>query len=523
MRFDGYRLVRALVLLGLWLPPLTTQAQPASNAVTEEKVKAAWIQLETLITAEMQKTGIPGIAIGIVYRDKPIHLKGYGVRDVGKSYPVDADTVFQLASVSKPLGSTVIAGLVSDGIVKWDDPISKYDPGFEMDTPYLTRNVTIGDMYSHRSGLYDHAGDLLEDMGYGRADILYRLRFVPTGNKFRSQYAYTNFGVTEGGVAAAKAAGKTWEEISEERLYKPLGMNSTSSRLSDFLAHTNHARGHVLIDGKWEAKYQREPDAQSPAGGASSSAHDMAQWMRLHLGGGKVDGKQIVAADALAETYRPQMVSNPARDPATDRTGFYGLGWGVGYDELGRVKLSHSGAFDLGAATTVYLLPSEQLGIVILTNAAPIGVAEALAQSFLDLATYGEVKRDWIKLYREGFAVLATAGRSPIDYSKAPPAQPAPGLPNDGYVGAYHNDFFGDVEIVAKDGGLVMQQGPRKTPFSLKHYNRDVFFYETAGENAVGLTGVTFTIGAHGKATSMVVENLNSEGLGTFARVPDEK
>src|SRR4029077_747181 len=108
---------------------------------------------------------------------------------------------------------------------------------------YLTRNVTIRDMYSHRSGLHDHAGDLLEDMGYGRADILYRLRFVPTGNKFRSQYAYTNFGVTEGGVAAAKAAGKTWEEISGERHNKRLGMDSTSSLLDNFLAQPNHARG----------------------------------------------------------------------------------------------------------------------------------------------------------------------------------------------------------------------------------------------------------------------------------------
>ena len=522
MRFNGYRVVRALVLLGLVFAPRTAQAQSASDGVTEEKVKAALIQLETLITEEMKKTGVPGIAIGIVYRDKPIYLKGYGLREVGTSHPVDADTVFQLASVSKPLGSTVIAGLVSDGVVKWDDPIIKYDPGFEMDTPYVTRNVTIRDMYSHRSGLHDHAGDLLEDMGYDRAGVLYRLRFVPTGNRFRSQYAYTNFGVTEGGVAAAKAAGKTWEEISEERLYKPLGMNSTSSRLSDFLAQANHARGHVLIGGKWEAKYQREPDAQSPAGGASSSARDMAQWMRLLLGGGKVDGKQIIAADALAETYRPHMVSNPARDPATDRAGFYGLGWGVGYDELGRVKLSHSGAFDSGAATTVYLLPSEQLGIVILTNAAPVGVPEALAQSFLDLATYGAVKRDWVKLYKEGFAVLATAGQSPIDYSKAP-AQPASGLANDGYVGVYHNDFFGDVEVVAKDGELMMQQGPKKMSFPLKHYNRDEFFYQTAGESAVGLTGVTFTIGAEGKATSMVVENLNSEGLGTFARVPDKK
>src|SRR5215510_506158 len=172
MSFDVYRLVGPLVLLGLVLAPLTAGAQTASDRVTEQKIETAWIQLEAPITEEMQKTGVPGIAIAIVYRDKPIYLKGYGVRDVGTRQPVDTDTVFQLASVSKPLGSTVIAGLVSDGVVKWDDPIIKYDPAFEMDTPYVTRNVTIRDMYSHRSGLYDRAGDLLEDMGYDRAGVL---------------------------------------------------------------------------------------------------------------------------------------------------------------------------------------------------------------------------------------------------------------------------------------------------------------------------------------------------------------
>src|SRR5215510_7779744 len=168
MSFDVYRLVGPLVLLGLVLAPLTAGAQTASDRVTEQKIETAWIQLEALITEEMQKTGVPGIAIAIVFRDKAIYLKGYGVRDVGTRQPVDPDTVFQLASVSKPLGSTVIAGLVSDGIVKWDDPIIKYDPDFAMDNPYLTRNVTIRDMYSHshRSGLHEHAGDLLEDMDY---------------------------------------------------------------------------------------------------------------------------------------------------------------------------------------------------------------------------------------------------------------------------------------------------------------------------------------------------------------------
>jgi CubicO group peptidase (beta-lactamase class C family) len=181
----------------------------------------------------------------VVYQDRVVYARGFGVREVGKPDLVDADTVFQLASVSKPLGSTVIAGLVSDKVLTWDDRIIDHDPGFQMHDPYVTAALTIRDTYSHRSGLPEHVGDLLEDMGYDRAEVLCRLRFVPTKNNFRSHYAYTNFGLTEGAVAASSAAGKSWEEISQERLYKRLGMSSTSSRLSDFLARSNRARSRV--------------------------------------------------------------------------------------------------------------------------------------------------------------------------------------------------------------------------------------------------------------------------------------
>lgn len=140
------------------------------------------------------------------------------MREAGKSDPVDADTVFQLASVSKPLGSTVIAGLVGDRMVKWDDRIIDHDPGFQMHDPSVTAALTIRDTYAHRSGLPDHAGDLLEDMGYDRAEVLRRLRFIPTENNFRSHYAYTNFGMTKGAIAAANAGGKSWEDLSQDRL-----------------------------------------------------------------------------------------------------------------------------------------------------------------------------------------------------------------------------------------------------------------------------------------------------------------
>ena len=492
---------------------------PSTSRITPDKVKTALVELDALTKSSLQKTGVPGTAIAVVYKDRVVYAKGFGMREAGKSEPVDADTVFQLASVSKPLGSTVIAGLVSDRVVRWDDRIIDHDPAFRMHDPFVTDSLTIRDLYSHRSGLPEHAGDLLEDMGYDRAEVLRRLRFIPTKNNVRSHYAYTNFGMTEGAVAAAHAAGTSWEDLSQERLYKRLGMTSTSSRLSDFLARPNRARGHVQLDGKWVAKYQREPDAQSPAGGASSSVNDMARWMRLHLSHGTFEGIPLMSEAALAETYRPHMVSDPETKPAAELYSFYGLGWGVRSDEFGRVILSHSGAFALGSATAVELLPSEQLGIVVLTNAQPIGLAEALGLSFVDLATSGKVQRDWLAFLRPFFEEMAKEGHSPIDYSKSPPSR-SPALPNTVYAGLYENDFYGDLEIVAQDGKLVMKQGPKHLTYPLTHYDHDTFYYDTAGENAVGLSGVTFISEAGGKASRVVVENLNKDDLGTFVRVP---
>jgi CubicO group peptidase (beta-lactamase class C family) len=361
-----------------------------------------------------------------------------------------------------------------------------------------------------------HAGDLLEDLGYDRAQVLYRLRFQKPESSFRTNYAYTNFGLTEAAVAAAQAYGLEWEDASEQKLYKRLGMHSTSSRFRDFMARANKALGHVLVEGNWVQKLQRQPDAQSPAGGVSSSVNDMAKWIRLKIANGKFGGEQIIAEKALVQMDHPHMLTG--FNPLTELPIFYGLGMNVSYDQEGHARLNHSGAFALGAATHVYMVPSEQLGIVILTNAYPVGVAEGLASTFIDLALYGKVTYDWLALFKKIFADPAAIGIAVgTDYAK-PPASPSAALNSDAYVGAYANDFFGDIEIVTKDSGLAIVAGPNKMTFTLKHYDRDIFTYETTGENAVGTTGVYFTIGADGKAKTVLVENLNVHNQGTFTR-----
>ena len=492
-------------------------AAPEKPHVTSEQVTHAVQEVEKLAQKQIDQNALPGLAIAVVFQDKVVYAKGFGVRDVNTKAPVDADTVFQLASVSKPIGSTVVAELVGEGKISWDSKLNALDPTFEMFDPWVTRQITVRDMYAHRSGLPDHAGDLLEDIGFTRAEILFRLRYQHPDSSFRSHYAYTNFGMTEGAVAAVKPYQLEWEEACAQKLYKPLGMTSTSSRYADFIARQNKALGHVLVDGKWVQKFKRDPDAQSPTGGVSSSVNDVAKWIRLQLADGKFDGKQIVSEKPLAETHHPHMLTG--FNPFTNMPSFYGLGWNVSYDQQGRLRLNHSGGFDLGAATFVNLVPAEQLGIIVLTNGYPMGIAEALGTIFSDIALYGKPTQDWFPLYKQLFSNPATTGTvRGFDYSKSP-ASPAPALKNGAYLGKYANDFFGDIAIVEKDGGLAIVEGPKKLTFPMKHYDRDTFTYDTTGENAVGRSGVTFTIGPDGQATQVVVENLNAHGEGTFKRV----
>ncbi|WP_329289322.1 serine hydrolase [Streptomyces pseudovenezuelae] len=494
--------------------PTVPPAQPPRQ-LTRAEVDNAVSRLDDVVRDAMHRTGVPGVAVGVVYDDKVLYAKGFGLRTAGTKDRVGPDTVFQLASVSKPIASTVVAAAVGEKTVGWDDPVVDHGSGFALKDPWVTRHVTIADLFSHRSGLPDHAGDLLEDLGYDRSYILDHLRYEPLA-PFRAHYAYTNFGLTEAAVATARAAGTSWEKLSADKLYRPLGMDSTSSSFADYEKAKNKATLHVRTGETWQAEHVRDPDAQSPAGGVSSTVRDMTKWLRLQLGNGTFEGRKVVDADALEQTHVPHMVSEPPHSPV-GRTGFYGLGWNVSYDDQGRLKLGHSGGFALGAATNVALLPSEKLGIVVLTNGEPIGVPEAISTTFLDTAQTGGPTVDWLKFLGPLFQQTLQGEHSKVDYSK-PPASPAPAKANSAYTGTYANKYYGAMTVSAQDGKLTMQLGPKKQRFVLHHYNGDTFSYSTSGEMAVGLSGVTFTVGSGGRADKVRVENLDTSGLGTFTR-----
>lgn len=511
--------------------PSSAADQPPANpaGVPGVPTNPTWVQsairkVDGLALSMLEETNIPGMAVAVVHDGQIVFAKGYGVREIGEPETVDADTVFQLASVSKPIGATVVAQEVGKGTVGWDTPIVTHLPDFALADPYVTANVTVADMYSHRSGLPGHAGDLLEDLGYDRAYVLSKLKYEPL-TPFRSIYHYTNFGITAGAESVARAAGVDWATLSERGIYGPLGMTNTSSTFADFQAAPNHAVGHVLVDGQYVAKYVREPDAQSPAGGVSSSVTDVATWLAMVLNEGKTaDGTQLVDTTALNAALTPQIrAADGSPTPATivDRAGFYGYGFNVNSDAAGRVRIGHSGAFGLGAGTTFLGIPDLDLGIVVLTNAAPIGAAEALSQEFADLAEFGSIQHDWRPLYAAAFAPgSAPAGSLAGD---DPPANPAAASPNSAYVGTYQNDYVGPATVSEAGAGLVLTLGPNGQQFPLTHWDGQVFTMVPTGENAPdgSISAVTFDgAGSDGsaQAATMTIEFYNKEGLGVFRR-----
>src|SRR5829696_1074544 len=511
--------------------PSVVQAQEASppadelpadeppGSVTAERAALAVERIPALAETILQQSGVPGMSVAVVFDDALIFSGGFGVREIGKDAPIDADTVFQLASVSKSLAATVVSSVVGDGTIVWHSRMADVDPGFALHDAWPTQNVSVADLFAHRSGLLDHAGDLLEDLGFDRGEVLHRLRYLEPEYSFREGYAYTNFGLTAAAVAVAEAVGKSWEDLSAERLYQPLSMTHTSSRFADYMTESNRAIPHVKDGDTWVVTpMQRDPDAQSPAGGVSSTARELAQWMRLQLGQGSFEGTQLIPPAALAPMHLPQAVNNAPVDPATQRAGFYGLGINVSYTDFGAVQWSHSGAFASGAATAFFLLPGSGFGVLALTNGAPVGVPEALCVSVLDLATTGEVSRDWLAFAGPRFSAMAAPAYGTEADWDTPPADATPAAPDAAYLGTYHNDYYGDAEIAQAADGLVLRIGPKPLEFPLTHYDRDTFSWQPAGENAAGRSGLSFQIGADGKALSFRDDYLAVDQAGVLLR-----
>jgi CubicO group peptidase (beta-lactamase class C family) len=481
-----------------------------AEAVDPARVRSELPAFERYVIQSQARTRVPGLSVAVVAGDQVVYLKGFGVRRIGGGAPVTPDTVFQLASVSKPVASTVVAGLVGRGVVRWDARIAALIPGFRMSLPATTANVTVRDMLCHRSGLPEFAGDVLVDVGFSRHELMLRTRFIALEAPLRTHYAYSNVGYTIGAAAAARPTDIAWEDVSEAILYQPLRMRSTSSRYADFLDAGNRADPHVRSGSTWVPRIPpNDDDAESPAGGVSSSARDMASFLRLQLRNGQFEGRTVIAPRALDETRIPQISTG---------SGSYGLGWNVGTDSAGRLRLNHSGAFNSGAATVITFYPTEDVGIVVLTNSFPIGLPEALAEGFSDLIFKGAIQRDYVSLFGEFYAHFWQSIIDQYPLYPPPPVPAPPARPLAYYVGTYASDLYGAAEVVRTVQGLAVRLGPKRVTYPLHHYSGDLFLFLPVGENAYVPSGARFGFAGPGPARTLTIDYYNTEGRGTLIR-----
>ncbi len=516
--------VVALGLTALFAHPAAAQNAPLQG-------------LDDYVTAAMEAWNVPGLALAVIANGEVVHARGYGVRDISTGAPVDEHTLFAVGSTSKAFTSAALGLLVDEGRVRWDDRVIDHIPWFAMYDPYATRELTLRDLLTHRSGLA--RGDAVwSRWPHDRHEIIRRIRFLEPTRSFRGAWQYQNLMFLTAGEVVRVASGQTWDDFVDERIFTPLGMDRSVTSVTELDRFDNVATPHVAIDGAATPVAHKNIDNVGPAGSIYSSVSQMARWVGLHLAGGVQAGQRLFSDSVMAEMHRPQMLiqadapenSLHPRD-APMNFNAYGLAWWV-LDYRGRKVVDHGGGID-GMRAHVAFMPEEGLGMVALSNARPNNLIVALMYRVFDhflavgggdkpdvggaggaaAGAAGDAMADWSALmlaeYRESAAAQADA-RSRREADRADGT--APSRPLAEYAGSYGQEYYGAVDITHDDGALRFSFGG-KTTGRLEHWHYDVF--RAVPDNpANGEMFITFTVGPDG-----VVGVLEVEGLGTFGRL----
>jgi len=448
---------------------------------------------------------VPGISLAIVRDGRVLLAKGYGVRKLGETTPVDAKTLFGIASNTKAFTATALGLLVEEGKLEWDAPVIRYLPWFQLADPYVTREITIRDLLVHRSGLGAYAGDLLwwPPSTYDRKEIVRRLRYVPLATSFRSAYAYDDVLYTTAGEVIEAASGMPWEEFVSSRILAKVGMTGSNVRHSDAGSGANVATPHAPIDGTVRPVNPFVSDNTNPAGGINSSAEDMAKWMIVQLDSGRVsDGTSLFSPRLTTQLWQlitPIPIGNPPTELRALRPNFrgYALGFAV-LDYGGKKVVTHTGGLP-GYVSRVTMIPELKLGVVVLTNQESGEAFEAITYKILD-HYLGRPETDWIQAYRSvrNRQDSLTAART----QKAEAARDSlsrPSLSLEKYAGVYADAWYGDVLITMENGKLVMTFS--KTPSlvgELEPWQHDTFVARWRDRELRADAFVTFALNPDG-------------------------
>ena len=439
--------------------------------------------LDSYVASAMKAFEVPGIAHAVVKNGRIIIAKGYGVRKLGAPTPVDEHTMFGIGSNTKAFTTAALATLVDAGKLSWDDPVYQRLPGFVMYDSYVSHEMTIRDLLTHRSGMGLGEGDLLfwPPSTYTREEIIYKLRFMKPASSFRSHYAYDNLLYMTAGQVIPAVTGVSWDDYIQQHTFAPLGMDHSNVSTAAFKAGDDYAFPHSRVDGKLQVIHFEVLDNAGPAGSINSCASDMAKWVQLQLNHGKFvdrDGR-LFSEERSKEMWSPQTIL-PTPDPPTPlaalRASFadYALGWGL-RDYHGRKLVGHTGGV-AGFVSRVMLVPEESLGVVVLTNAEEGGAFDSILYHVLD-HYFNLPPTDWIAAFK---VAKDTREKDAAEMMKkaegARAANSKPSLPLEKYAGVYHDAWYGPITIRMENGGLVISFDHTPAMIGdLQHWQFDTF------------------------------------------------
>lgn len=458
---------------------------------------------------------VPGFSVAIVKDGKIVLEKGYGVRDVRMQGDVDEHTLYAIASNSKAFTAAALAQQVDAGHLSWDDRVVDYLPWFQLYDPYVTQDMRIRDLLSHRSGLGTFSGDLLwYGTGYTAEEIVRRVRYLPQAYPFRAGYGYSNLMFVTAGEVLRSVTGLDWHEYVRANFFQPLGMDRSITSTMELPMRDNVATPHKYDRGESVPIEWYNWDAMGAAGGVISSVHDMAQWLMAQLGGGELHGTRVFSEASQREMWT---VHNPfavspgfqKRYPSTHFRG-YGLGWSLA-DYKGRKVMSHGGGYD-GMYSQVALVPEEGLGIVVLTNGMT-GVASPLVYRVLD-AYLGGTTGDWSGAALPGWLQSRErfeARQDAFEKNRIPGTSPS--LPLEAYTGTYGGDLYGDATVTEENGHLVLRLLPNDDLVAdLEHLHLDTFLIRWRETFAwFGKGAATFVLDAAGEAVEIKLDVPNDD------------
>jgi CubicO group peptidase (beta-lactamase class C family) len=466
LRFAGGILLRLVmsVALSAILPNAARAAEhPKSEPPIEERIQALLPDIEAYIAAGMKTFDSPGLAIGIVAGDRLIYGKGFGVHNKTGGAPVDTRTVFQIGSTTKAFLAATMAVMVDRGKFRWDDRVVDLDTGFQLLDPWVTREFRVFDLLAQRSGIPPYANDALGLFGVSETELIRSLRHVEPVSSFRSTFAYTNITHLLAGRIVAKAASASdWNVVLRAELLDPLGMTESSYTAAAIEAAANHANGHRWTPGGTiEVPFtQIFPYDFGGAGNMNSTVEDMANWVRLQLGGGTFEGKRIVSPENLAVTHTPKVA-------ISDKVS-YALGWIVQQTPNGNIVWHNGGTSSFGSY--VGIVPDRNVGVVVLTNEINVGFPDAIGRWSLDRIIDNPRVDHVANAIKTATGTFETALKQ---FAKPVSPRPFPALAP--LAGVFANPSFGKAEVTVDGDALVMELRTTGAKLKLEPWDGDIF------------------------------------------------